>query len=149
MAIAIGGGTVQFAIFLLRRKPELRKLDAESDATLLDSANVYIGTLQTGEMRLRDEVAALKTELEVMKRERVAEKLEWVKEREALRHEWDTERAANTVALEEAARESTRVRRLLVQVQLELAGALDEINELKTRVPVGRKQPKPDRSTDP
>jgi chromosome segregation ATPase len=134
IAIAIGGGTVQFVIFLLRRKSELRKLDVESDSTLLNSANAYIGTLQTGEKALRLEVAELKIELRVMKEERTQEKLDWVKEREILRKEWDREREANTDALEASTREVSRFRMQLIQLKSDLASAQDQIADLTRKI---------------
>ena len=127
-AIAIGGGSVQFVIFLLRRRAELRKLDAESDSTLLDSANVYIGTLQTGERALRDEITALKAEIRTLK-------LAWADEREAIRREWDGERLANTEAMEASNREVSRFRLQLAQVRSDLSTAQAEIEELKHRIP--------------
>ncbi len=126
-AIAIGGGSVQLVIFLLRRRAELHKLDAESDSTLLDSANIYIGTLQTGEKALRDEVAALKTEIRVLKEE-------WANERAEMRREWDGERVANTLALEASNREVSRFRLELARVQADLMGAQAQIEELATRL---------------
>ena len=143
MALITGGGIVQLILALIRRRPEIRKIDAEVDSVALTSQNAYIDRLQAGEVLLRDEVAALKAEIAVMKDQRTAERLEWMNEREALRKEWDAERTANTEALESAARESTRVRRLLVQVRMDLAGALDEINDLKARVAAGPKPADP------
>jgi len=126
-AIAIGGGSVQFLIFLLRRRSELHKLDAESDATLLDSATDYIGTLQTGEKALRIEIADLKAELRTLKQA-------WADERAAIRGEWDAERAANTEALESSNRDVSRFRLQLAQVRAELSVSQSEIEELKRRV---------------
>jgi hypothetical protein len=119
-AIAIGGGSVQLVIFLLRRRSELHKLDAESDATLLDSANVYIATLQTGEKALREENAALKEG--------------WANERAAMRKEWDSERTANIDALESSNREVSRFRLELARVQADLLSAQAQIDELRGRL---------------
>jgi chromosome segregation ATPase len=127
-AIAIGGGSVQLTIFLLRRRSELRRLDAESDATLLDSANDYIAVLHAGDKALRDEIAALKTEIRVLKEE-------WTRERATMRTEWDVERLANTEALEASNREVSRFRLELARVQADLMGAQAQIDELRSRLP--------------
>jgi hypothetical protein len=134
VALVTGAGIIQLILALLRRRAELRKIDADTDSVALNSANIYIGTLQAGEAVLRGEVSALKTELRVMKEDRANEKLEWVKEREKLRMEWDTERTANTDALEASTREVARFRLQLIQVRSDLAGAVEEIRDLKDRV---------------
>jgi chromosome segregation ATPase len=127
IAIAIGGGSVQLVIFLLRRRSELRKLDSESESTLLDSANVYIGTLLSGEKALREEIATLKTELRVLKET-------WAQDRAEMRREWDSERVANIDALEAANREVSRFRLELARVRSDLMGAQAQIDELRVRL---------------
>lgn len=42
--IAIGGGTVQLAIFLLRRRSEVRQLDAVAKKTDVESASVVVAS---------------------------------------------------------------------------------------------------------
>lgn len=126
VAIAIGGGSVQFAIFLIRRRAELRSLDAASDATLLNSANAYIVTLQAGDKALREEVESLKTEIVVLKRA-------WSEERDAMRKEWDLERAASVSAIEAANRQISRTRLDLAAVKSDLAVAQAEIVDLSER----------------
>lgn len=125
-AIAIGGGSVQFAIFLIRRRAELRSLDAASDATLLNSANAYILTLQAGDKALREEVESLKTEIIVLKSA-------WVEERAAMRREWDLERAASVDAMEAANRQISRCRLDLATVKADLAVAQAQIVQLGER----------------
>ena len=127
IAIAIGGGSVQLVIFLLRRRSELRKLDAESESTLLDSANIYIGTLLSGEKALREEIAALKTELRILKES-------FATDRTDMRRDWEKERLANTEALETATREVTRLRLELARVKADLLIAQAQIDELRTRL---------------
>lgn len=126
IAIAIGGGTVQLTIFLLKRRAELRSLDAASDATLLNSANAYIVTLQAGDKALRVEVDSLKAEIAELKEG-------WTRDRLAMRAEWDVERNANTEALENANRQVARFLSDLARVRTDLQMARAEIAELETR----------------
>jgi hypothetical protein len=131
-AIAVGGGSVQLAIFLLKRRAELRSLDAASDATLLNSANAYIVTLQAGDKILRAEVESLKKEILVLKQA-------WADERQVMREEWDGERISNTEAMESANRMVTRCRLDLAAVRADLLVAQAQIAELAARLlPVPR-----------
>lgn len=98
-------GSVQLGIFLLKRKAELRGLDAKSNATALDSANTYIQTLQAGDKALREERDSLKAEL-------------------------NDERQASAEALANAQREVTRLSAELGRAQSDLSVARSQIDEL-------------------
>lgn len=52
--IALGGGVVQGAIYFLKRRGENRKLDAETDSTVVTSASASVVIAS----RLRDEALA-------------------------------------------------------------------------------------------
>ncbi|MDQ3762830.1 MAG: hypothetical protein M3460_14600 [Actinomycetota bacterium] len=80
-AIATGGGFVQLLIFILKRRSELRNLDATSGSAALDSANSYIATLQGGEKAVRDELDKMHARFE------------------ASQKKWDIERVTLTDAL--------------------------------------------------
>ena len=126
-AVFFGGGSVQLFVFHQKRRAELRSLDTASDATLLNSANAYIVTLQAGDKALREEVTTLKTEISVLKQA-------YTEERLVLRKEWDTERTSNTEALETANREVSRFRLDLAKVRSDLAVAQDQITDLSSRL---------------
>lgn len=102
-AIVIGGGTVQFVIFLLKRRSELRSLDTASDSVALTSANAYIVTLQAGGKLLTDEVAALKRDLLT------------------LQQAWNADRALSTDALRNAEQEIARLGAALARVEVDLS----------------------------
>jgi predicted nucleic acid-binding Zn-ribbon protein len=116
LAVAVGGGTVQLTIFLLKRRAELRSLDATTGSTALVSANAYIVTLQKGEEIVRGEVKALKDEMA------------------KIRRECDEERFANTLALETANRKIERFVSELARVKTDLAVATAEISNLRSRL---------------
>ena len=69
VAIALGGGSVQMGIFLLKRRSELRSLDATSGSTALTSANEYIATLQGGEKAIREELDKAQARSQAMQKE--------------------------------------------------------------------------------
>jgi predicted nucleic acid-binding Zn-ribbon protein len=68
--VFIGGGAVQLTIFILRRRSELKNLDATSGSTALTSANTYIGTLQAGEAAARLEIQKLQVRLDAAEAKR-------------------------------------------------------------------------------
>lgn len=112
VAIALGGGSVQMAIFLLKRRSELRSLDATSGSTALTSANEYIATLQGGEKAMREE------------RDKVQARSQ------AMQKEWDIERTELTVALENENRQVARLSGYLARCKADLAVAQSQIEEL-------------------
>lgn len=63
LAIGLGGGTVQLLIFLLRRRAEIRELDAKADASLLTSANDLISNLRQITDSNRSELADMRRAL--------------------------------------------------------------------------------------
>ena len=67
--VFVGGGAVQFLIFLLRRRSELAELDAKADATLLDSATHLVDRLRADADALRGEVRDLRSELDLERQE--------------------------------------------------------------------------------
>jgi len=105
VAIALGGGSVQMAIFLLKRRSELRSLDAASGSVALTSANEYIATLQSGEMAMRGEL------------------------NNAQKH-WDDERAVLTEALDNERRQVGRLAVDLARCKADLAVAESQIQQL-------------------
>jgi predicted nucleic acid-binding Zn-ribbon protein len=111
-----GGSAVQLVVLLVKRKADLRKLDAESDSVELTSAREFIETLLEGTKALQEEVRALKSELKL------------------LRADWDVERAANTEALSNAVRQGERILSELARVKTDLALALAQIVELDARL---------------
>lgn len=112
VAIALGGGSVQMAIFLLKRRSELRSLDATAGSTALTSANEYIATLQGGEKAMRDELNKVQARIQAMQRE------------------WDNERAELTVALENESRQVARLSGYLARCKADLSVAESQLEEL-------------------
>ena len=112
VAIALGGGSVQMAIFLLKRRSELRSLDATAGSTALTSANEYIATLQGGEKAMRDELDKVQARIQAMQRE------------------WDNERAELTVALENESRQVARLSGYLARCKADLSVAQSQLEEL-------------------
>jgi chromosome segregation ATPase len=112
VAIALGGGSVQMGIFLLKRRSELRSLDATSGSTALTSANEYIATLQGGEKATREQLD------KVQVRTRALEKA------------WDSERAELTEALENETRQVARLSAYLARCKADLAVAESQIEQL-------------------
>lgn len=112
VAIALGGGSVQMAIFLLKRRSELRSLDATAGSTALTSANEYIATLQGGEKAMREELNKAQARIQAMQRE------------------WDIERADLTVALENENRQVARLSGYLARCKADLAVAESQLEEL-------------------
>jgi chromosome segregation ATPase len=112
VAIALGGGSVQMAIFLLKRRSELRSLDATAGSTALTSANEYIATLQGGEKAMREELNKAQARIQAMHRE------------------WDIERADLTVALENENRQVARLSGYLARCKADLAVAESQLEEL-------------------
>ncbi|MDQ2882090.1 MAG: hypothetical protein M3Y48_12930 [Actinomycetota bacterium] len=112
VAIALGGGSVQMGIFLLKRRSELRSLDATSGSTALTSANEYIATLQGGEKAMREQLdkALVRTQ--------------------TLQKDWDIERAELTMALENESRQVARLSGYLARCKADLAVAESQIEEL-------------------
>jgi chromosome segregation ATPase len=112
VAIALGGGSVQMGIFLLKRRSELRSLDATAGSTALTSANEYIATLQGGEKATRDELDKVQARIQAMQRQ------------------WDIERAELTVALENENRQVARLSGSLARCKADLSVAESQIQEL-------------------
>jgi chromosome segregation ATPase len=112
VAIALGGGSVQMAIFLLKRRSELRSLDATAGSTALTSANEYIATLQGGEKAMRKELDKVQARIQAMQRE------------------WDNERADLTVALENESRQVARLSGYLARCKADLSVAESQLEEL-------------------
>lgn len=112
VAIALGGGSVQMGIFLLKRRSELRSLDATSGSTALTSANEYIATLQGGEKAMRDELDRVQARIQ------------------AIQREWDNERAELTVALENESRQVARLSGYLARCKADLSVAESQLEEL-------------------
>jgi hypothetical protein len=112
VAIALGGGSVQMGIFLLKRRSELRSLDATAGSTALTSANEYIATLQGGEKAMREELDKVQARIQSMQRE------------------WDNERADLTVALENESRQVARLSGYLARCKADLSVAESQLEEL-------------------
>jgi len=122
--LAIGGlvfssGGVTLIIFLLRRRPEIRGLDATSGSEALTSANEYIKTLQAGEKAVRLELDALNVSMKVVQTQLVAE------------------RQAATDALSNSQREIGRLSAELARVRTDLAVTQAEMAELTRRGIIG------------
>ncbi|MGH3752414.1 MAG: hypothetical protein ACRDRP_06910 [Pseudonocardiaceae bacterium] len=105
VAIALGGGSVQMVIFLIKRRSELRSLDATSGSAALTSANEYIATLQNGEQAMRARS-------------------------EAMQKQWDTERALLTDALDNERRQVARLSADVARFRADLAVAESQIEQL-------------------
>ncbi len=112
VAIALGGGSVQMAIFLLKRRSELRSLDATSGSAALTSANEYIATLQSGEKAMRVELDKIQVRSEAMQKQ------------------GDTERALLTDALDNERRQVARLSADLARFKADLAVAESQIEQL-------------------
>lgn len=126
VAIALGGGSVQMGIFLLKRRSELRSLDATSGSTALTSANEYIATLQGGEKAVREELDKVQVRFQAMLKE------------------WDIERAELTAALENETRQVARLSAYLARCKADLTVAESQIEELAHH---GRQSARPGRSS--
>lgn len=105
VGVVVGGGILEFIRRLLARRAELRNLNAQTDATALDSATAYVKTLQESETALRAEI-------------------------QRMRKEWDAERAVSTDALNNAMREVERAHAELARVKADLVVAQAQINQL-------------------
>ncbi|HEX8761684.1 MAG TPA: hypothetical protein VF734_17315 [Pseudonocardiaceae bacterium] len=116
-AIATGGGFVQLLIFILKRRSELRNLDATSDSTALPSANSYSATLPGGEKAVREELDKKHAHLE------------------SLQKQWDIEQAKLTDALNNQRREVERLAADLARCRADLAVADARIAELTNSPP--------------
>ena len=125
VAIALGGGSVQMGIFLLKRRSELRSLDATSGSTALTSANEYIATLQGGEKAVREELDRMQARTQTM------------------RKEWDIERAELTAALENESRQVARLSAYLARCKADLAVADSQIEELTHHGRMSARQGRP------
>ncbi|MGH3796035.1 MAG: hypothetical protein ACRDS0_37595 [Pseudonocardiaceae bacterium] len=98
-------GLVQLIIFVIRRRPELRNLDATSGSTALTSANKYIATLQTGMDKMQSRI-------------------------DSMQAGWDSERATATATLEHSRGELDRLAADLARVRADLAVAQIQIQDL-------------------
>lgn len=126
-AIFLGGGAVQLIIALLRRRGEVRGLDATADATLLGSANTIIDQLQeqlaAGALRAAAVEAELRAELAAVKAEFSAFRV---------RHSADRDRAEEAMATERA--NLARMATELSRVRSDLVVAHAQIDELGRRI---------------
>ncbi len=111
-AVATGGGFIQLLIFVLKRRSELRNLDATSGSAALASANSYITTLQTGENSMRDQLDKTHSHIKEMQKQ------------------WDIERAALTDALDNERRQVARLAADLARYRADLTVADARIAEL-------------------
>jgi len=114
--VVVGGGILEFIRRLLARRAELRNLNAQSDATALDSANAYVKTLQESETGLRAEI-------------------------QRMQKEWNAERVMSTEALANATRELERIQAELARCKADLAVAHAQISELGGRLPGRHRDP--------
>lgn len=112
-AVATGGGFIQLLIFVLKRRSELRNLDATSGSAALASANSYIATLQTGENAMRSQLDKAHADI-----------------RGVMQKQWDVERAALTDALDNERRQVARLAADLARYRTDLAVADARIAEL-------------------
>jgi septal ring factor EnvC (AmiA/AmiB activator) len=115
LAVAVGGGTVQLLIFLLKRRTELRALDRTSEASLL-SASITDG--QT----LRAEIAELKEEVRQIRAER------------------DQARESAAAQLETAHRENRRLTYEIATLRTDLDIATRQIEDLKASLTARRRR---------
>lgn len=99
-------------IFLLKRRSELRSLDATSGSAALTSANEYIATLQNGEKAMRGERDNIRA---------------WS---EAMQKQWDAERALLTDALDNERRQVARLSADVARFRADLAVAESQIEQL-------------------
>ena len=116
VGVVVGGGILEFIRRLLARRAELRNLNAQSDATALDSANAYVKTLQESETGLRAEI-------------------------QRMQKEWNAERVMSTDALANATRELERIQSELARRNADLAVAHAQISELGGRIPGRHRDP--------
>lgn len=116
VGVVVGGGILEFIRRLLARRAELRNLNAQSDATALDSANAYVKTLQESETGLRTEI-------------------------QRMQKEWNAERVMSTEALANATRELERLQAELARRNADLAVAHAQISELGGRLPGRHRDP--------
>lgn len=111
-AVMLGGGSVQMAIFLLKRRSELRSLDATAGSTALTSANAYISTLQSGEKAIREELDKLQSRFDTAKKQ------------------WDSERATLAEDADNQRQQARRLTRELGRCKADLEVAELHIQEL-------------------
>lgn len=61
-AVFLGGGSVQLTIALLKRRSEIKELDAKADAVGLEAANNFITRLQLDAEQLRQQIVNLRAD---------------------------------------------------------------------------------------
>lgn len=124
-ALILGPGGATIIVFLLRRRPELRNLDATSGSSALGSANEYIQTLQAGEKAVRSDLESLNVQVRV------------------LQQQLASERTAASEALANSQREIGRLSAELARVRTDLAVTQAEMIELTRRMQNGMRPPDP------
>lgn len=100
-----GIALIGFVTFIIRRRPELRSLDATSGSTALNSANQYITTLQTGIDKMQVRI-------------------------DSMQETWDDERETATATLHRSSVELDRLAADLARVRADLAVAQIQIQDL-------------------
>jgi chromosome segregation ATPase len=117
VTVALGGGTVQLVLGLIRRRSELRKTDTES---ALNQSSVYdkiIERLQEDAATYRDQARAVQTEAEGLKERHRAEV------------------RSLTVQLNEAHVENERLATMIARARTDLDIAQRQVDEMRRYPP--------------
>lgn len=130
LAIMVGGGTVQLAIQLLRRRSELRKINTESDSVVVAAANNQVVRLEAELQRVSHDCAQVRTDLDNERSRRVADIAEM--QRRNTQALADAQERSNEV-IEEFRRENVKLNKMVSRLQLDLSRATAEISTLKSR----------------
>ncbi len=85
LAVFLGGGTTQLAVALLRRRAEIKQMDAQASSVSLDASNRLIERLQLDAEQLRQQVANLRAD-HLRDVEEMTRRLTAAQEREARLH---------------------------------------------------------------
>lgn len=124
LAIAVGGGTVQLIIFLLRRRSELKSLDRNSEASLLTGASDFMASMQAARA---EDLKRIKELEDSSKRDRAAFNAAFTQ----LKTEKQHERTSLISQLSRANDENARLQSVVSQLQTDLNIAKGQITRMQ------------------
>lgn len=116
IAVAIGGGSVQLMIFLLRRRSELRSLDAKTAADTHSVSDRQIDQLQEDVTHYRDLIREFETKMSRLEDRHIQAQREFSEQ------------------LRVAHAENTRLATRVAQLQTDLDISQRQIDDLRRRI---------------
>lgn len=116
LTVFLGGGTVQLLIFLLRRKPELKKIQSDTDSVQVQASIALVTKLQEDGSVYRDQVKSLLVKVELMESKH------------------NTAQESFAQQLRDAHSENTRLATRVAQVQTDLDIAQRQVDDLRRRL---------------